>query len=159
MCEVTGDWSSFAPAIYSRTPAYGKKRLIIAFVLQEGGRRWEDKAREQNQKIEQRRRQNKKTSEKNDVVTKSSNEGRGKVKVREEKEEVVVIRSNGLTQTDRDYFNIVKTEDGVSNFFRVERNQANGRSRKQLKSHNFLYHSVRGEEGEKVAALYLPHVT
>ena len=91
-------------------------------------------------------------------MTRSSNEGREKVKVKEEKE-VVVIRSNGLTQTDRDYFNVLKTEDGVSNFFRVERNQANGLSRKQPKSHNFLYHSVRGEEGEKVAALYLPDVT
>ena len=79
---------------------------------------------------------------------------------KEEKEvmmekEVMVIRSNGLTQTDRDYFNIVKTEDGVSNFFR-----ANEQSRKQLKSRNFLFHSVRREEdGEKVAALYLPDVT
>ena len=78
----------------------------------------------------------------------------------EEKEgKVVVIRSNGLTQTDRDYFNIVKTEDGLSNFFRVEPNQANDWSRKQLKSRNFLYHSVRGEEGERMAALYLPDVT
>ena len=78
---------------------------------------------------------------------------------KEEKEERVMIRSNGLTQTDRDYFNIVKTEDGVSNFFRVERNQVNGWLRKQQKSHNFVYHSVRGEEGERVAALYLPEVT
>ena len=127
--------------------------LIHCFCLQEGGRHWEDKGREQNLRIEQ----NWQASEKNDV-TRSSNEGRGKVKVVEEKE-VVVIRSNGLTQTDRDYFNVLKTEDGVSNFFRVERNQANGLLRKQPKSHNFLYHSVRGEEGEKVAALYLPDVT
>ena len=105
-------------------------------------------------------------SEKNERNT-GSNEGRRKVKMGEEKEvmevmeekEVMVIRSNGLTQTDRDYFNIVKTEDGMSNFFRVEPNRANDRSRKQPKSQKFLFHSVRREEGEKVAALYLPDVT
>ena len=70
---------------------------------------------------------------------------------------VLTIRSNGLTQTDRDYFNIVKTEDGVSDFFRVDRNQEKIRLRKR--ENNFLYHSVRGEEGEKVAAIYLPNVT
>ena len=88
-----------------------------------------------------------------------SNEEKEEKEEKKEKEERVMIRSNGLTQTDRDYFNIVKTEDGVSNFFRVERNQVNSRSRKQQKSHNFVYHSVRGEEGERVAALYLPEVT
>ena len=97
------------------------------------------------------RRWNVRVGEEKEVVIRSNEE--------KEKEERVMIRSNGLTQTDRDYFNIVKTEDGVSNFFRVGRNQVNSRSRKQQKSHNFVYHSVRGEEGEKVAALYLPEVT
>ena len=130
------------------------------FGLQEGGRAWEDMAGEQNEIMWEN------ASEKNERNT-GSNEGRRKVKMGEEKEvmevmeekEVMVIRSNGLTQTDRDYFNIVKTEDGMSNFFRVEPNRANDRSRKQPKSQKFLFHSVRREEGEKVAALYLPDVT
>ena len=101
------------------------------------------------------RRWNVRVGEEKEVVIRSNEEKEKK----EVKEERAMIRSNGLTQTDRDYFNIVKTEDGVSNFFRVGRNQVNSRSRKQQKSHNFVYHSVRGEEGEKVAALYLPEVT
>ena len=101
------------------------------------------------------RRWNVRVGEKKEVVI-LSNEEKEKKEVKEER---AMIRSNGLTQTDRDYFNIVKTEDGVSNFFRVERNQVDSRLRKQQKIHNFVYHSVRGEEGERVAALYLPEVT
>ena len=99
------------------------------------------------------RRWNVRVGEEKEVVIRSNEEKE------EEKEERVMIRSNGLTQTDRDYFNILKTEDGVSNFFRVGRNQVDSRLRKQQKIHNFVYHSVRGEEGERVAALYLPEVT
>ena len=95
-----------------------------------------------NERNDQGRWQNRKANEENEMVLDKNNK------------KVLTIRSNGLTQTDRDYFNIVKTEDGVSNFFR-----ANEQSRKQLKSRNFLFHSVRREEGEKVAALYLPDVT
>ena len=101
------------------------------------------------------RRWNVRVGEEKEVVIRSNEEKEKK----EAKEERVMIRSNGLTQTDRDYFNIVKTEDGVSNFFRVGRNQVDSRLRKQQKIHNFVYHSVRGEEGERVAALYLPEVT
>lgn len=127
------------------------------FGLQEVAGHWQEMAREENERMQE----NRKASDKNEE-NEGSNEGRMKVKMGEQKEEkevmmekeVMVIRSNGLTQTDRDYFNIVKTEDGVSNFFR-----ANEQSRKQLKSRNFLFHSVRREEGEKVAALYLPDVT
>ena len=107
------------------------------------------------------RRWNVRVGEEKEVVIRSNEEKEKKEakEEKEEKEERVMIRSNGLTQTDRDYFNIVKTEDGVSNFFRVEHNQVNSRLRKQQKRHNFVYHSVRGEEGERVAALYLPEVT
>ena len=69
----------------------------------------------------------------------------------------MVVRSNGLTQTDRDYFNIVKTEDGLSDFLRL--NPKKQKRRKSKVQNNFLYHTVRGEEGEKVAALYLASVT
>ena len=129
-------------------------------------------AREENDK---KMVENRKASAENEGTESSKDGRRWNVRVGEEKEEVirsneekekkevkeerVMIRSNGLTQTDRDYFNIVKTEDGVSNFFRVGRNQVDSRLRKQQKIHNFVYHSVRGEEGERVAALYLPEVT
>ena len=99
----------------------------------------------QNERNDQGRWQNRKANEENEMVLDKNNK------------KVLTIRSNGLTQTDRDYFNIVKTEDGVSDFFRVDRNQEKIRLRKR--ENNFLYHSVRGEEGEKVAAIYLPNVT
>ena len=98
-----------------------------------------------NERNGQGRWQNRKANEENEMVLDKNNK------------KVLTIRSNGLTQTDRDYFNIVKTEDGVSDFFRVDRNQEKIRLRKR--ENNFLYHSVRGEEGEKVAAIYLPNVT
>ena len=82
------------------------------------------------------------------------NSKRRRVKVTEG---IMVVRSNGLTQTDRDYFNIVKTEDGLSDFLRL--NPKNQKRRKSKMQNNFLYHTVRGEEGEKVAALYLASVT
>ena len=44
----------------------------------------------------------------------------------------MVVRSNGLTQTDRDYFNIVKTEDGLSDFLRLT--PKNQKRRKNLKT-------------------------
>ena len=47
------------------------------------------------------------------------NEGEEKKKDEEEEEEGGLLEppSNSLTQTDRDYFNMVRTEDGKSGFF------------------------------------------
>ena len=52
-----------------------------------------------------------------DLRTKSSEE---KMKEEEESEDIIFPPSHSLTQTDREYFNIVRTEDGQSQFARQQ---------------------------------------
>ncbi|XP_040569128.1 uncharacterized protein [Lepeophtheirus salmonis] len=62
---------------------------------------------------------------------------------------VIEPSSHGVTQTDREYFNIVRTENGVSDFFRfLPRKKDEGGMKKkkgQLKHRpKFIYHRVPG---------------
>jgi hypothetical protein len=52
-----------------------------------------------------------------DLRTKSSEE---KMKEEEESEDIIFPPFHSLTQTDREYFNIVRTEDGQSLFARQQ---------------------------------------
>ena len=61
-----------------------------------------------------------------DLRTKSSEE---KMK-EEESEDIIFPPSHSLTQTDREYFNIVRTEDGQSQF---ARQQDRGEGREALR--------------------------
>ena len=45
---------------------------------------------------------------------------RTKMKAEEESEDIIFPPSHSLTQTDREYFNIVRTEDGQSQFAREQ---------------------------------------
>ena len=42
------------------------------------------------------------------------------MKVEEDSEDIIFPPSHSLTQTDREYFNIVRTEDGQSQFAREQ---------------------------------------
>ena len=84
--------------------------------------------------------------------------------------------SFSLTETDREYFNIIKTEDGLSQFYKSVRDpahQAQGEREqeeeeeeaeisgqnypKHQKSHpNFKYHVVTSSN-KRIVGLYLPH--
>ena len=73
--------------------------------------------------------------------------------------------SFSLTETDREYFNIIKTEDGLSQFYKSVRDpgpQSEGgreegpENRGQNHHPNFKYHVVTSSN-KRIVGLYLPH--
>ena len=78
--------------------------------------------------------------------------------------------SFALTETDREYFNIIKTEDGLSQFFKSVRTPAAAAAElpvelqddsgvKEGEHHqraNFKYHIVTSSN-KRIVGLYLPH--
>ena len=74
--------------------------------------------------------------------------------------------SFSLTETDREYFNIIKTEDGLSQFYKSVRDPApqaeGGREEEpevpggQRHHPNFKYHVVTSSN-KRLGGLYLPH--
>ena len=77
------------------------------------------------------------------------------------------VDSNSMTQGDRDYFNVVKTEDGRSSFFKAQkylrlmRKYSSEEQEHQISksNHHFKFHLIPpddGEPGEKsVIGVYL----
>ena len=79
--------------------------------------------------------------------------------------------SHSLTQTDRDYYNIIKTEDGLSKFFRLKDRQSGSNldpldrrmlnhkvagSRPTFKYHKtFIKQKTNLNQDRQVAAVYL----
>ena len=85
--------------------------------------------------------------------------------------------SYSLTETDREYFNVIKTEDGQSRFFLtseddqvtetdVNKNKAqkhississNKRKSEETESHqSFRYHIVQTKNSKPIVGIYLP---
>ena len=96
------------------------------------------------------------------------NEGEKKKKKEEKEEERGLLEppSNSLTQTDRDYFNMVRTEDGKSGFF-LDKKLKNPFSKilstsspiTSTPSHMlpaFLFHqTLEGAGGRPIVGIYL----
>ena len=57
------------------------------------------------------------------------------------------LDSNALTETDREYFNIVKTEDGLSKFFK--------NYLKNSRISQFQFHQVNREAEKPIVGLFL----
>ena len=55
--------------------------------------------------------------------------------------------SNALTETDREYFNIVKTEDGLSKFFK--------NYFKNSRISQFQFHQVNRQDEKPIVGLFL----
>ena len=92
------------------------------------------------------------------------NEVKKKKEEEEEEEEggrrLLEPPSNSLTQTDRDYFNMVRTEDGKSGFFLDKKlakhssQPASSRSSHMLPA--FLFHqTLEGGGGRPIVGIYL----
>ena len=82
--------------------------------------------------------------------------------------------SFSLTETDREYFNVIKTEDGQSRFFltsgndqvtesNVNKNKAqkhiitDDRKSEETESHqSFRYHIVQTKNSKPIVGIYLP---
>ena len=79
--------------------------------------------------------------------------------------------SFALTETDREYFNIIKTEDGHSGFYKSDPTSADKNPQQQHIEHNLLetnkekidskhpsfrYHIVRSKNSKPIVGIYIP---
>ena len=68
-------------------------------------------------------------------------------KTKETTDDKADVDSNSMTQGDRDYFNVVKTEDGISKFLTNNPNQ--------VRIPQFQFHQVQQENKKPIVGLYL----
>ena len=79
--------------------------------------------------------------------------------------------SFSLTETDREYFNIIKTEDGHSGFYKSDPTSPDKNPQQQHIEHNLLetnkekidskhpsfrYHIVRSKNSKPIVGIYIP---